>query len=106
MGFFDAINVHVSESAAAARGSVSLDPLLLGDCHSRICGFSESKMWAIAFSNKVKVGRAQSLVTTMQEVTHDERTKCFEQKQFANSLLHRRVKRCDNDVDYDCLRQQ
>lgn len=36
----------------------------------------------------------------------DERTGCFEQKQYANFLLYRRVAQCDNDFEYESLRQQ
>ena len=36
----------------------------------------------------------------------DERIGCFEQKQEANFLLYRSISQCDNDAEYECLRQQ
>ncbi len=35
----------------------------------------------------------------------DERVGCFEQKQHANFLLYMRVAQCDNEPEYECLRQ-
>ena len=36
----------------------------------------------------------------------DERTGCFQQKQEASFLLYRSVMQCDNDAQYECLRQK